>query len=192
MSTTQPIRSLEEIEELKDYFFTKKSNMRNYALICLGINSALRISDLLALEWKDVYDFAGERFMGHITLVEKKTGKYTQIALNKSAVEALSVYKDTLDGVKPGDYIFTGRDAGSHLSRSQAFRLIRDAGRELNFEHEISCHSLRKTFGYHAWKSGVHPIIIMMIYNHSSFQVTKRYIGVEQDDKDQVFLDLNL
>lgn len=32
----------------------------------------------------------------------------------------------------------------------------------------------------------------MVIYNHSSFQITKRYLGIEQDDKDRIFLDLNL
>ena len=53
-------------------------------------------------------------------------------------------------------------------------------------EH-ISCHSLRKTFGYHAWKQSVPPAMLMDIYNHSSYQITKRYLGIDQDDKDQVF-----
>lgn len=53
-------------------------------------------------------------------------------------------------------------------------------------EH-ISCHSLRKTFGYHAWKQSVPPTMLMDIYNHSSYQITKRYLGIDQDDKDQVF-----
>lgn len=32
----------------------------------------------------------------------------------------------------------------------------------------------------------------MDIYNHSSYAITKRYLGIEQDDKDDVFLHLNL
>ena len=49
MGTTQPIRNAAEVEQLKNYYYEKKPNLRNYTLICLGMNSALRISDLLEL-----------------------------------------------------------------------------------------------------------------------------------------------
>lgn len=62
MSVTQPIRDITEIEKLKNYYFLEKPNLRNYTLICLGINSALRISDLLELNWQNVYDFRKKHF----------------------------------------------------------------------------------------------------------------------------------
>lgn len=192
MSTTQPIRDAAEVEQLKNYYFEKKPNLRNYTLICLGMNSALRISDLLELSWKDVYDFEKNCFLKHLSVTEHKTGKKTQIALNHSALEALQVYKDSIPAPAPEQYLFPGKKEATHLSRSQAFRMIREAGQELHFETDISCHSLRKTFGYHAWKSGAQPVMLMNIYNHSSYQITKRYLGIDQDDKDQIFLDVNL
>ncbi|MCI9531819.1 MAG: tyrosine-type recombinase/integrase [Lachnospiraceae bacterium] len=192
MSATQPIKNIEDIEALKNYFFAVKPNMRNYAMTCLGINSALRIGDLLNLNWQDVYDFSKGRFLKHITTIEKKTGKRTQIALNRNAVEALNIYKESLLDVQPADFLFPGKHKGTALSRCQAFRVLNDAGHELHFEIEISCHTLRKTFGYHACKAGAQPTILMRVFNHSSFQNTKRYLGIDQDEKDEVFLNMNL
>ena len=56
----------------------------------------------------------------------------------------------------------------------------------------IACHSLRKTFGYFAWKSGVLPVMLMDIYNHSSFEITRRYLGIAQEDRDKKYLSIEL
>ena len=69
---------------------------------------------------------------------------------------------------------------------------VKQAAIALNMEAGISCHSMRKTFGYYAWKFGTQPAVLMDIYNHSSYEITKRYLGIKQDDKDSVFLNVNL
>lgn len=193
MSTTQPIRSYEELQQLKNYYLDIKPNLRNYTLISLGLNTALRISDLLNLQWKDVYSFEKKHFRYHMIIIEQKTGKENCIALNHSAQNALEKYRTSVSDIYPTLYLFQGKGKENvPLSRSQAFRIIKHAAEALQMEQHISCHSLRKTFGYHAWKSGIPPAVLMKIYNHSSFEITKRYLGIEQDDKDSVFLKLNL
>lgn len=193
MSTSQPIRDRKELEKLKDYYFREEPNLRNYVLICLGINSALRISDLLQLKWKDVFDFGKGVFRYRMIITEQKTKKETRIAINGSALKTLELYKAQLDHLHAEMYLFPGRKgAGQPLSRSQAFRIIRHASEELHLEKGISCHSMRKTFGYHAWKCGIPPAVLMEIYNHSSYEITKRYLGIEQEDKDSVFFKVNL
>ena len=52
MSTSQPIRSTDELEAFRGFYLDKEPNLRNYAMICMGVNTALRISDLLALKWE--------------------------------------------------------------------------------------------------------------------------------------------
>ena len=74
MGTAQPIRNDEELEAFRNYYLEQKTNYRNYALICLGVNSALRISDILKLKWNDVYDSRKKCFKKHIIVTEKKTG----------------------------------------------------------------------------------------------------------------------
>ena len=186
MSTTQPIRNLKDVQNLKNFYYSKEPNLRNYTLICMGINTTLRISDLLHLKWKDVYDFSRKDFVYHLTVIEHKTKKTARIALNENAVHALKLYQKSFSDISGDMYLFPGK-GGTPLSRSQAFRIIRHACDALNLEHDISCHSMRKTFGYHAWKCGTPPVILMEIYNHSSYQITKRYLGIEQEDKDSVF-----
>jgi integrase len=155
----------------------------------LGVHTALRVSDLLRLKWDDVYDFAHSCVREGLSLAEKKTGKTKIIALNKSARRALALYAG--QAAKPGGFLIENAGTGKALSRIQAYRIIRDAAEELMLGARISCHSLRKTFGYHAWKVGVSPAVIMEIFNHSSFEVTKRYLGVTQDDKNEAYLCLD-
>ena len=192
MQKTQPIKDKRDIQRLKQYYLDRQQ-VRNYALFTLGINTSLRIGDLLGLTWSDVYDFGRRQFRDHIRITEQKTGKNNQIALNKEAVKALDSLRLSLHDFGPGFYIFQSREGiNRHIDRTQAFHIIKNAATALHITGTISCHSLRKTFGYHAWKDGVPPVLIMSIYNHSSLEITKRYLSIDQDDKDMVFLKLNL
>ncbi len=190
MNVAIPIRDETELKRFKDYYRNEKWHMRNQMMITIGLNTALRLSDILNLKWQDVYDSNGNKFLKHIIIVEKKTGKRSQILINDMLLAMFDEYKTYLfgkDGTPDNDrYLIEGRD-GEHLSRSQAFRVIKKATDACGIVGVISPHSLRKTFGYHACKEGIAPVLLMDIFNHSSFDVTRRYIGIEQDDRDEVF-----
>ncbi|MGN0171072.1 MAG: tyrosine-type recombinase/integrase [Lachnospiraceae bacterium] len=192
MSTTQPIKNWNQLQEFKNYYKTQKINDRNYCLIIIGLNSALRISDILHLTYGDVYNFSQREWKSHIVVQEQKTGKINRIYMNKEVRQTLVQYTDISIHAAP-DYLFTGNTNNNRpLSRSQAFRIIKEAAFFAGLDQNISCHSLRKTFGYHAWKQGTQPVLLMNIYNHSTFQITKHYLGIDQDDKDAVFEHINL
>lgn len=192
MSTTQPIRNPEQLAQLKEYYLSEKPNARNYMLIIMGLHTALRISDILSLTYGDLYDYQKKDWKSHISVKEQKTGKSNRIYMNREVRETLEKYTVPLQK-DPTSWIFTGqKKTEGHLSRCQAFRIVKAAGHYAGLNENISCHSLRKTFGYHAWKQGVAPALLMNIFNHSTYQITKRYLCIDQDDKDEVFAKIQI
>lgn len=92
MNAVEPIRDPKKINVMKSYL--KGKNIRDYALFVVGINVALRISDLLNLKWGDVYD--GKNFI-IVNLKEGKTKKLRSIKLNKAAQKALQELFESLE-----------------------------------------------------------------------------------------------
>ena len=92
MSTTQPIRKQEELDQFKEYYLRVRPNFRNHLMIALGLNTALRISDVLALKYEDLYDFDKGELRMHLTVTEGKTGKRNMIRLNDSVKRAFYLF----------------------------------------------------------------------------------------------------
>lgn len=188
INAVSPIRDKKQIEILKIYL--KSKNVRDYLLFVMGINSNLRISDLLRLKVEDVR--AGKKCKEYISLKEKKTGKFKKIIINESMEKAIKEY---IKNENPSmiDYLFSSRSGDNKaISRQQACNILKHSGDYCGLQESISPHTLRKTWGYWAWKSGVSLVLIMEALNHSSISITKRYLGILQEDLDNVYINLNL
>ena len=191
MKTTDPIRNKHHIREMAEYYL-KRGKLRNYLLIVIGVHTGLRISDLLRIRQNDVYDFEHGLFRSHISIIEKKTGKYKQIAINAKVLHALALFLGA-QPANPDDFLFKSQKRlDCAIGRIQAWRIIKEAANAVGAAGRIACHSLRKSLGYFAWKSGVQPVLLMDIFNDSSFEITRRYLGISQDERDSVYLSLEL
>ena len=187
MERVEPIRSVKKINDLKKYLLGT-GNIRNYALIVLGLNSALRISDILNLTWGDVFDFEENEFKTHVYIREKKTGKNKKFLLNQNATGAILRLSKSLGHINVSEYIFKSREGQNKpISRYMAIKIIKEGCKAVGIKEHIGCHSLRKTFGYHSWKKGVPIPVLMELYNHSNQAITKLYLGINQDDIDNVY-----
>ena len=190
MNTTDPIRDKKQIKAMAIYYL-KKGNLRNHLLIVMGVQTGLRISDLLRLTRGDVYSYESGQFLTHLSVTEHKTGKKKRIAINRRVLAALELVFQDAGSAK--DYLFqSNRKKRAPIGRVQAWRIVKEAALAVGVQWCIGCYSMRKSLGYHAWQSGVEAVLIMDIYNHSNFSVTKRYLGISQDERDKVYLELML
>ncbi|MDW7674327.1 MAG: site-specific integrase [Bacillota bacterium] len=194
MQTVQPIRDIKKIDAIKEILLRDREyGARNNLLFILGINSGLRISDLLLLKLKDVLINEESNFKVFITIKEKKTGKVKHFPINKSSVKAIKNYIEQLDLIDLNEYLFKSRKGvNKPISRVQAWAVLKKAAEEAGISEAIGTHSLRKTFGYHAYQSGIDITLLQKIFNHSAPSVTLRYIGITQDEVNDVYINLNL
>jgi len=184
----QPIRNKKVIEQIKKIL--KATNLRNYCLFTLGINSGLRISDLLNLKVNDVL-LEDRKVKNRITIQEYKTGKTKNFPIADTAKKAILEYLNTRD-YQRDEPLFLSRKGKRAINRQQANKIINDITRLIGLEGRYGTHSLRKTFGYHAYQSGIDISILQKLFNHSAPSITLAYMGITQDDLDEVYLNLNL
>ncbi len=175
---TEPVRSKKDIERIEVYL--KEQNRRNRLIWAFGINTGLRVSDILGLNVKDV---DGKNY---VEIKEKKTGKYKRFPLNKKLKELIKLYlaeRSKTYAISDEEPLFIGKKH-KRLDRSQVYRFLNETCKELNIKCNIGTHTMRKSFGYHFYKKYNDIALLQQILNHSSPAVTLRYIGITQDEID--------
>lgn len=186
MEFVQPIRDVKKIDAMKRIL-----KGRDHLLFVLGINSGLRISDILKMRVRDVIDENGKP-RSFYELREQKTGKAKRFPFGKNVQKAISDYLNGYDG-DMNRYLFVSRKGENQpITRQHAWLVINEAAKAVGIKDKIGTHTLRKTFGYHAYKAGTDITLLQSIFNHASPSTTLRYIGITQDDIDNVVVNLNL
>jgi site-specific recombinase XerD len=188
MEFVQPIRDKKKIEDIKKVLFAQSK--RDHLLFVLGINSGLRIGDILQIRVEDVIDEKGKP-RSFYELREQKTGKTKKFPFGKNVQKAIEIFFNEFQRNRK-DYLFESRKGKQPITRQQAWRIINQSARTVGIPDKIGTHTLRKTFGYHAYRTGIDITLLQQIFNHSSPSITLRYIGIVQDDIDDVIINLNL
>lgn len=167
----QPIRSLEKLEDMK-WSLKRHCSERDYIMFLLGINTGLRVSDLLAIKIKDV---KGKK---KVILKEGKTDKTRTIQL-ANIYDELNSYIKTL---KDTEWLFPSRKGDKPISRIQAYRQLNKAAEMVDIQDGIGTHTMRKTFGYWYYKQTKDVATLQKILNHSHPEITLKYIGITDEE----------
>ena len=155
-----------------------KQNYRDLLLFTFGINSGLRISDILNLNIQDV------RKKEYISIKEIKTGKFKKFPINIKLKSMLVNYTKNKMDKEP---LFKSK-YNNRLDRITAYRIINKVCKDANIEINAGTHTLRKTFGYHHYKRFKDIAMLQKIFNHSTPETTLRYIGIEQEEINKTYI----
>ncbi len=170
MTCVEPIRKISQIRKIEKLL--NHQSKRNLILFTIGINCGLRISDILSL---NVGDVKNKNF---IEIKEKKTGKFKKFPINSKLKPMLD---DFVKNRKNNEPLFLSI-FNNRLERVGAYYIITDVCKKAGLEEKIGTHTMRKTFGYHHYKKFKDIAMLQKIFNHSTPQITLRYIGIEQEE----------
>lgn len=169
----------------------KDKKMREYLFVGIGCYTGLRASDLLTLKWSDLLN------KSELEITEKKTSKKRLITINSNLQDALKEAKEYYqrkDIFELNSYIFQNR-WGQKISIQYMNRNLKKIFSFYKVKvKKASTHTLRKTFGKRVWDmdNGSERALIYLsqIFSHSNTAVTRRYIGIVQEDIENIYLNL--
>ena len=174
----EPIKDKSQVKSVEKYLGSYSK--RNQLIFIFGINTGLRVSDILELDISDVKN------KSYIEIREKKTGKYKRFPLNNKLKTLIKEYlkeREQKYSITEGEPLFIGKKH-CRLNRSQVYRFLNDACKKVNLNINVGTHTMRKTFGYHHYKQFNDIALLQKILNHSSPSITLRYIGIDQETID--------
>ncbi|HWL25792.1 MAG TPA: site-specific integrase [Ureibacillus sp.] len=177
----QPLRTEKEIDDFR-WALSKFASARDLFMFNMGINTGLRISDIVPLKVRDVKD------KSHLVITEKKTGKSKRFLIPKATRDLI---KDYIRGMNDEEYLFESRKGKGHITTTQAYRALQKAAEALGRD-DIGTHTLRKTFGYHHYKKNNDVATLQILFNHSAPSITLRYIGITADEIDKTMEEFSL
>lgn len=159
----------------------KDGNYKMSLLVAIGIFTGLRISDILALHWTQILN--NQEF----SIVEKKTGKIRTIRLNPQLQKHILECYNQIQPLTKQAYVFVSQKH-SVYSVQRINVMLKEVKSKYRLKvKNFSCHSLRKTFGRQVYNmnsenSELALVKLMELFNHSNVAITKRYLGLRQEE----------
>ena len=164
------IREPGVLKQIKDYYYSS-GNTRDLLLFILGINTGLKLTDLLELDVSDVRDKT------YIELPALSQEAPRRIPLNRESIELI---KKVIQSREDNSPLFES-SLGKRIDRTTVYRNFKEVCEKLGLSSGITLASLRKTFGYHYYKTFGDLSTLQWLFNQNSILDTMKYIELEED-----------
>ena len=159
----------------------KDANYKMSLLISVGCFWGLRISDILSLRWKDILN------MDEFSIIEHKTGKQRTIRINPQLKRHIADCYKQINPIGINAPVLVSQKGTAYtIQRINIILKEIKANYKLSIKN-FSCHSLRKTFGRQVYNQNADNaelalVKLMELFNHSNVAITKRYLGLRQEE----------
>jgi len=181
----EPIRYLADIKRIKNLLVNRPRDM---ALFTLGINTPLRVSDLLRLTYHQVSGLSPGDFL---SIHEKRTGRRLKVGFNRACCDVVAnlgaTHIDRSGLQTPAHFLFPSR-RGDVLLPSSVHRLVKSWCKAIGLEGNYGANSLRKTWGYHQFATfGTDLARLSTYFNHATRRQTLDYLCLVPEDFKSIF-----
>lgn len=178
------VQALDTIDDIKraEKLLLKHGGEIYSQIWVFGVNTGLRISDILKLKFCDI-----DVETGKVHIKEKKTGKHKTVTLNSRALEVVNGRRSSRNDDEWLFQVHSNRAKGRAISRNSVYRKYREVGDILGVS--MGTHSARKSRGAHLYQSGVALETITKLLNHSSTKTTLEYIGITEEAVQRTYTD---
>ncbi len=149
-------------------------NIKHKTMIMLGYACGLRVSEITALEIKDIDE---DRRM--LFICRAKGKKDRVVSLSPAMIIMLREYKSKY---KPTKYLFEGQQQGGRYSTRSLEAIIKVAKDKAGIKKAGSMHMLRHSFATHLLDKGTDVVFIQKILGHNDIKTTLRYLHVTNKD----------
>ena len=182
MKFVEPIKREKKLLEIYEYL--RNTSERDALMFRIGINTMLRISDIIKLKTSNFFDNGDIR--EYLRMHTKKRNKRLKIPINEVLRAELIEYRTILQ-LEDEDYlIFSMRNPDKHIDRHQAWRILKKACSKFGVKR-FGTHGLRKTAAWRVYKETKDIALIQQMLSHSSPKVTIAYLGINQETLDEAF-----
>lgn len=163
----------DEIDVLEDSIdLSIPEGHRNRAIIEVLFSCGLRVSELVNLQWSQLYPDE------HYVRVFGKGGKERLVPISDRALKEIDNYMPWRNSlkIKPGEeaYIFLNR-RGSHLTRTMILIMLKRQAEEAGIQKTISPHTLRHSFATALLEGGADLRVIQAMLGHENIGTTEIY-----------------
>lgn len=161
---------------------TYRANPRVATALKFQALTGLRIGDVLALKMNS---FKSERGNIRFDIIEEKTGKKRVFDVPPAAYNMLTAYAMERGITDKNAFLFAGKD-GSHITARAVQKYLAIVCEDLGID-DVSTHSFRKWYATDKYNRSGHNIeAVRQLLQHSSTTITQRYLGVTNEEVNEL------